>query len=361
VSQIFDSLRRTRKSDGRSTPSRTAHGDAVLTTLGYAPAVPRPRYRPVLVITGLILGIAAIAWIAWRAYLDLDADPAPSARVLSVGTPKPAPQATRPAAPPSLPAAANASPGNLADAVSAVAESVSEVPNVGRRALRREPEPHTTRPAVQAATISDPGSRTPDPGVTTATASSENDLELALYYHRTGDYAKALQHYRALLERNELNAQAHNNLGLLYQQRNLLQESARELQRAVVLEPRNSSTRNNYGVTLLMLGQIDHAAAEFQTALWLEPQNVDALINLSLVQRRAGQLDTAKETLLRVLNVAPRNAPAHYNLAQLYDDTNERARAVEHYRLFLDNAGAEHADRAALVRARIAALNTMSK
>jgi Tfp pilus assembly protein PilF len=148
---------------------------------------------------------------------------------------------------------------------------------------------------------------------------------------------------------------------LLYQQRNLLQESARELQRAVVLEPRNSSTRNNYGVTLLMLGQVDHAAAEFQTALWLEPQNVDALINLSLVQRRAGQLDTAKETLLRVLNVAPRNAPAHYNLAQLYDDTNERARAVEHYRLFLDNAGAEHADRAALVRARIAALNTMSK
>ena len=33
-------------------------------------------------------------------------------------------------------------------------------------------------------------------------------------------------------------------------------------------------------------------------------------------------------------------------LAQLYDQTNEPARAVEHYRMFLDTAGAEHAIRA---------------
>lgn len=346
MSQIFDSLRRSRKSDTRSTPSRTARGDAVLTTLGYAPPVPRRRYRPVVVGVALILVTAATAWMAWRAYLDLDATPAASARVLSPGMPKPAPPPARPMTPPALPAAAKPSPED-ADAPAQTAE----VSNVGRRVARAD-----SRRAVR-----DPGSELPsDPGPTVSRPPA-SDLELALYYHRTGDYPKALQRYQALLQQNELNAQAHNNLGLLYQQRNLLQESARELQRAVVLEPRNAGTRNNYGVTLLMLGQVDHAAAEFQTALWLEPQNLDALINLSLVQRRTGQLDTAKETLLHVLNVAPSNAPAHYNLGQLYDDTNERARAVEHYRLFLDNAGADHADRAALVRARIAALNTMSK
>jgi Tfp pilus assembly protein PilF len=364
VSQIFDSLRRSRKSDARSTPSRTAHGDAVLTTLGYAPPPRRRRYRPVVVIVVLILVIAAAGWIAWRFYLDLDADPAPSARVLSPGMPKPAPPTARPVTPPMSPAAAKPSPEN-ADARA----PSTEVSNVGRRSSRGSPANSESplpgpglRQAQAATSLSRGGSRTPDPDTVGASATPPvNDLELALYYHRTGDYEKALQRYRALLERNELNAQAHNNLGLLYQQRNLLQESARELQRAVVLEPRNAGTRNNYGVTLLMLGQVDRAAAEFQTAVWLEPQNLDALINLSLVQRRTGQLDTAKETLLHVLNVAPQNAPAHYNLAQLYDDTNERARAVEHYRLFLDNAGADHADRAALVRARIAALNTMSK
>ena len=164
-----------------------------------------------------------------------------------------------------------------------------------------------------------------------------------------------------MLARNELNAQAHNNLGLLYQEKNLLQESARELQRAVLIEPRNASTRNNYGVTLLKLGRIDEASAEFQTALTLDARNVDALVNLSLAQRTAGQLDLAKETVLRALNIAPDSAAAHYNLALLYDETNEPARAVEHYRFFLEHAGAEHADRGTAVRARIAALNRVSK
>jgi Tfp pilus assembly protein PilF len=354
VSQIFDALRRNRKSDTRATPSRTSHGDAVLTTLGYAAPARRKQYRPAfIIITGLILATAATAWIGWRTYLDFDATPAPPARVLSPGMPKPAPALPRPAQPAALPAAPLEFPNPP--------PQTAGVSSVGRRAARARPDPGSRTPDPGPRTP-DPGSRTTDPGkVDASTPPPANDLELALYYHRTGDYTRALQRYRALIEQNELNAQAHNNLGLLYQERNLLQESARELQRAVVLEPRNAGTRNNYGVTLLMLGQVDHAAAEFQTALWLEPQNLDALINLSLVQRKTGHLDTAKETLLRVLNVAPKNAPAHYNLAQLYDDTNERARAVEHYRLFLDNAGADHADRAPLVRARIAALNTMSK
>ena len=368
MSQILDSLRRSRKSDNQSRPSRTARGDAVLATLGYAPP-PRGR-RHLHVILGILVIIALVAmgWFGWQAYFGADAGPTPSQRVMSPGMPRPAAPVPKPT-PPDLEAATG---------IPSPAQSTGEVSSVGRRRSNVEVDPRNPRPANRtvpdpapripdpAPRIPDPAPRIPDTGTTapnavTPSLSRENDLELALYYHRAGDFANALEHYRALLARNELNAQAHNNLGLLYQERNLLQESARELQRAVVIEPRNASTRNNYGVTLLMLGQVDQAAAEFQTAVWLEPRNVDAIVNLSLVQRKAGQLDLAKETLLRVLNIAPRHAAAHYNLAQLYDDTNERARAAEHYRLFLDYAGAEHADRAAAVRARIAALNAMSK
>ncbi len=216
---------------------------------------------------------------------------------------------------------------------------------------------------VPGSRTSDPGSRIPDPGTispeTAPDSSRDSDLELALYYHRAGDFTNALQRYQALLARNELNAQAHNNLGLLYQQRNRLQESARELQRAVLIEPRNAGTHNNYGVTLLMLGRLDEAVAEFRSAQALDPRNMDALVNLGLAERNAGRFDVAKETLLQVLNVSPENAAAHYNLALLYEQTNEPAQAVGHYRRFLDHAGAEHADRSAAVRARIAALSRM--
>jgi hypothetical protein len=114
---------------------------------------------------------------------------------------------------------------------------------------------------------------------------------------------------------------------------------------------------NNYGVTLLRQGNTDGASAEFRTVLTLEPRSVDALVNLALAQKTAGQADLAKETLLRALTIAPRSAAAHYNLAVLCDDTSETARAIDHYRAFLDNAGAEYAGRTPEVRARLAVLS----
>jgi Tfp pilus assembly protein PilF len=199
-----------------------------------------------------------------------------------------------------------------------------------------------------------------EPAVVGVTAASPalpgRDLELALYYQRAGDFENALHHYRRLLEKNELDAQAHNNLGLLYQSKNLLDESARELQRAVLIDPKNARTHNNYGVTLLAQRRVDEAAAEFRLALTLEPRSVDSLVNLGLAEKQSGHGDAAREMLVRALAIAPRSAEAHYNLALVYDEIHEPARAIDHYRKFVDFAGPEHADRAAAVRARITAL-----
>jgi Tfp pilus assembly protein PilF len=195
------------------------------------------------------------------------------------------------------------------------------------------------------------GARLPAP-----VARRADPLDLALYYHRAGDFENALVQYRAVLEKNELDAHAHNNLGVLYQDKNLLDDSARELGRAILISPRYVRAHNNYGVTLLRQGKIDAASAEFRTVLGLEPGNTDALVNLALTEKAAGQLDRAKESLLQALMSAPRSAPAHYNLAVLFDDTNDVPRAIEHYRAFLDTAGAEYASRAPDVRARLAVL-----
>jgi Tfp pilus assembly protein PilF len=196
-----------------------------------------------------------------------------------------------------------------------------------------------------------------EPTLPRSSTEPSHDLDRALYYHRAGDFENALQHYRALLQKDEMNAQAHNNLGLLYQEKKLYEESSRELQRAILIEPRSVRARNNFGVTLLLQGKPDEAAAMFRSALTLEPRNVDALVNLALAQRDGVQPEVAIETLLDALTVAPRSPVVHYNLGQLYDRSNERARAVEHYRKFLENAGTEHASRAPAVRSRIDALS----
>lgn len=227
--------------------------------------------------------------------------------------------------------------------------------------LVRLPDAATTGASIRAAA---PARRPPPaivPPEAAASASRQpGDLDLALYYHRAGDFENALQSYRALLRSNELDAQAHNNLGLLYQERNLLDESARELQRALVIEPRNAGTHNNYGVTLLKQGRLDEALGEFQTASGLAPRSVEALVNMALARRDAGQPAVAMETLVRALTLDPRNPAAHYNLAQLYDQADEAPAAVEHYRKFLETAGAEYASRVGAVRNRIDALTRHS-
>ena len=347
MSQLFDSLRRGRRSSDRASSTRSAQGDAVLTTLGYAPG--RSRGRVSLIVAAvLLLGLAGAGWIGWHNYLGDSAGPDAPLRSPAPSIPRFTPsrpnssEATLPESPPTKRPSTSSDPGR-------VGQPAAETPSESR--------PPSNVPA--AAARGGTALRRTDSAQGSSSTTASDGLDAALLSQRAGDFDGARQRYRAILERDEQNAQAHNNLGLLYQQKGLLSEAARELQRAVAIEPSNAGTHSNYGVTLLMLGRTDEAVAEFRSALKIDSANLDARVNLALAERSSGQLDLAKETLLDVLNRAPANAPAHYNLAQLYDQTNEPARAVEHYRLFLEHVGPDHADRAAPVRARIAALSKM--
>ena len=354
MSQLFDSLRRGRATPARAKTPRTAGGDAVLATLGYAPVHRRRRRSSVPLLVAIALRVLGVGWIGWQFYDRTAANPVtrrntpPSASISNPSAP-PAPRTSTPLPEPVVPAAVSSAPPLRP--LPSVTRPEAQVPPFPRPQATARATPAPSRAASSPVPVTRPET------VPAARSTAVNDLDLALYYHRAGDFENALQHYRALLQKNELDAQAHNNLGLLYQEKSLLQESARELQRATLIEPRNAGAHNNYGVTLLMQGKIDEGEAEFRSALALDSRNLDALVNLALAQRTAGQLDVAKETLLKVLTIEPRNAPAHYNLAQLYDQTHEPARAVEHYRKFLETAAAEHAGRVAAVRARIAVLS----
>lgn len=180
---------------------------------------------------------------------------------------------------------------------------------------------------------------------------------MAIYYQRAGDFENAIVKYRAVLQQNELNAGAHNNLGLLYLDKGLLDDAVRELQRAVIIDPGHATARLNLGVAMMRQNKTDAAAAEFRAVLAAQPRNVDAMINLALVEAPTAR-ERAKELLLQAIVIAPRNAAAHYNLAVLFDETGDGSRALEHYRAFLSAAGPDMSARVPAVRARI---DTLSK
>ncbi len=155
-----------------------------------------------------------------------------------------------------------------------------------------------------------------------------------------------------------MNAEAHNNLGVLYQNKGLSDEAVREFRRSVSIDPKYVKGHNNLGVALLRTGQVDAAASEFRWLLDTDPKNVDALVNLSLALKAGNRTIEAKETLLRALSVKATHPHVHYNLAMLYEEDDELVRAVEHYERFLAFASPEHASVVKDVRNKVASLRS---
>ena len=179
----------------------------------------------------------------------------------------------------------------------------------------------------------------------------------ALTLQRTGDIARAVTEYQTLLAEGARSAQAHNNLGLLYQEQNRLDDAAREYRRAIAIDPRHSKAQNNLGVVRMRQARYEAAAAAFRDARRLDGTNLDAWVNLALALQAAGDPAAARRTLVDALSLDTRHAPTHYNLARLFERGGDATRAIEHYRRFVEHSGAEHADLVEIVRRRIAALS----
>lgn len=329
MSQIFDALRRSRERDRHDgTANRNAQADAVLATMGFASERkpgPRTRLAPLLVL--LLLTVTAL--LGWRWYTDDETHPTAN----QPASPSVARSAPQPGPAPSLRVDAPSPGVTQQRPLSADTPEASQNPDTDENPGNPRRSTNPTSPTTPA-----------DP------------FQLAVYYHRAGELDSAMTQYRAVLQRNELNPQAHNNLGLLYREKGQLEDAVRHFERALLIDGRYLAARNNLGVALLGQGRVEEASAEFKRVISRDPQGVDAIVNLALAEKSAGRPDVAMETLIRAIVVDQRNAPAHYNLAVLYEQAREAARAVEHYRAFLDCAGPEHAAIATEVRGRLAEL-----
>ncbi len=189
-----------------------------------------------------------------------------------------------------------------------------------------------------------------------AAAGVPDHFALAVRYQSLGDFEQALTHYRAVLDQDEFNAEARNNLGLLYNARGLPADAIDQFRRAIVINPSYQKARSNLAVVLMNAGRIAEARAELRAALAADSRNADLLVNMALVEKADKQPDVALDTLLRALAIQPAHAVANYNAALLYEEKGMTGKAYDHYTTFLKNAGPEHGVLLSDVRRRIEAI-----
>jgi len=330
VSRIHDALRRRRGSTGAPHVLRAGQMDAVLSAFGYrSEPADDSSTKPGAAVAALGVVAVLAAWYFW-----------PHAPVLPLTTHAPVAVSRTPT--PATPPQSISKPV----APSAAAAAAPRI-QVSAAKVERPVQPVAQAPAPRR----EPASR----------VSPRDDLQLALYYQRTGDFEQALVHYKAALQRDELNLQAHNNLGYLYLGKGLLDEAAREFQRVIAIEPGYVTAHVNLSATLFRLGRFDGAAAEARQALGLDPRSADAFVNLALAQNASGQSGDAQRNLRRALELDARNPAAHYNLGRQYEAAGEAGDALDHYRQFLQYAGSDQEAYAQDVRARVQALQTRIK
>jgi Tfp pilus assembly protein PilF len=139
-------------------------------------------------------------------------------------------------------------------------------------------------------------------------------IALAQREHHAGRLAEAAAACRQILALRPDIADAHNHLGIILAQQDLLEQAQARFEQAIALRPGYTEAHNNLGNVLLGRGKLDDAAARYEQALTLKPDFTEAHNNLGNVLLSLGKLGQAAAEFEQAIAFKPDYAEAHNNL-----------------------------------------------
>ena len=104
---------------------------------------------------------------------------------------------------------------------------------------------------------------------------AESLFSQGLDNHDRGDFDKAIECYRKVIQLDPTFVVAHNNLGMVYIDKDMFEEAIGSLKKTLELEPNYAEAYNNLGFVYRRLGDEIKAAAHYRKFLALEPDVED--------------------------------------------------------------------------------------
>jgi len=133
-------------------------------------------------------------------------------------------------------------------------------------------------------------------------------VNLISLYGRTGEWAKAEQHYRAVVALGFNLDEAHYDYGVLLGLQEKWAAAADAFRQAIAVNPRHAEAHNNLGQLLERERRLDEAVAEYRQAIDSQPAFRLARFNLGRMLIALGQIDDAIVELEKLTE--PRDAEA---------------------------------------------------
>ena len=158
----------------------------------------------------------------------------------------------------------------------------------------------------------------------------------ALELSQTGHGSEAIAIFREVLDEDDQNLPAHEDLADCYFQLRRFYDAAGELRAALALDPHDVRAEELLGSVWLEAGDKPRARAEFERLLGFAPADYTAHFGLGLLDEDAGHLDDAVRDFQAALQARPDSADAHDRLGETYVRKGDYGAAAREFRKALE-------------------------
>lgn len=266
---------------------------------------------------------------------DIDTAPVPVTEAAPMAVTETAPEETKPVA-----RVAQASP---AEAPTPTESQPLELPTA----------PPKTAPAADEAAAAE------QPQESAGPAQSLKLYNSAVRNHLSGKLAEAISDYKGALAANPSLAEAHSNLGLIYNQQHNYAGALGEFHKALAINPKDAITYNGIGAALRAEKDLPGAIKNWQTAVDIDPKLATAHYNLGTAFEIQKDYDRALEAYKDAVTNDYRLGEAYYRMGLILQQKNRLDDAETQYKEALKvSASSEYS---ADAKARLANLKGQKK
>jgi predicted O-linked N-acetylglucosamine transferase (SPINDLY family) len=156
-------------------------------------------------------------------------------------------------------------------------------------------------------------------------------------YLMRGRYGEAVSSYKRAVELAPDHAGASNGLGVAYAQQNNWEQAVQCFQQAAEKKPDYFEAYSNLGIALSNQGKLFEAERSYRKALEFKADYPEALSNLGLVLGSLGKLHDAAASHQQALQYRPDFGPARDNMQRVYAAQDLLNRDLAYYRNWYTN------------------------
>lgn len=163
----------------------------------------------------------------------------------------------------------------------------------------------------------------------------DRDLDEGANFFKDGQFDKAIEAFKKVIEKFPKNYEGYFNLGLAYLKKEDHDQAVTALEKAKEINPNVLSVYFALGECYFAQGESEKALQSFSTAISLAPENSRAYYNLGIISFKLDKIEEALNAFDKAIELAPELSSAYYQAGLSSLKKGDFERAVKYFEDFL--------------------------